>query len=47
MNVLDLAIYGLPLAISIFGAGVYIGWTERGRWDAHKADATKDESEEP
>jgi len=43
----DLFLYGLPLLAVAFGVGCYVGWTERGKWDAHKNAAANDESEKP
>ena len=43
----ELLIAGLPLLLVAFGVGVFVGWTERGRWDRHKADARRDEGEQP
>lgn len=43
----DLFLYGLPILAVAFGVGCYVGWTERGKWDDHKAAAKLDEGELP
>ena len=42
-----LALAYLPTALIGLAIGGWIGWTQRGRWDAHKAEAKIDEGEQP